>query len=406
MKRAVKRLRTRATRARLPVTIRRDGFKVGVGVRRAHVAWDTAISPLWVDLFIPASKTDYMRTGSYVRLWRNNSETCPFSMLLAAWDAATDKRPTAPLFQDSKGNALSYKLLQKILRSLVRQSDSTLHSTALTACGLAALRPSRWQALSNDSWQVASASARMGALGSARSAASLREVCWVAGCPSRKSCAGRQMTSTTSPHASPDKVAEGPLIIKFPPAHRYRNVTVDKGGFSPTHRYRNVTVDKGGFSPTHVVPDPRTGEGFQRSFRSWLFPAAPSMTASLVCTTSLGPASPAPSNAASPFCTSSPLATIFSSTSLSLYRPASALPRYAGASSSPPLSPRSIRALVRTCSRRLADLASYSFSPRPRVSSALAEGPLIIKFPPAHRYRNNRSVFRFSSNSPSPFVKG
>eukprot|EP00808_Paulinella_micropora_P023254 g40435.t1 len=39
-----------------------------------------------------------------------------------------------------------------------------------------------------------------------------------------------------------------------------------------------------------------------------------------------------------------------------------------------------------TRSRRLAGLASYSFSPRPRVSSALAEGTLIIKFPSAHRY--------------------
>eukprot|EP00808_Paulinella_micropora_P014727 g56102.t1 len=65
-----------------------------------------------------------------------------------------------------------------------------------------------------------------------------------------------------------------------------------------------------------------------------------------------------------------------------------ALPRYAGASSSPLLSPRSIQTLVRTRSRLLADLAFYSFSPRPRASSALAEGLLIIKFPPAHRYRN------------------
>eukprot|EP00808_Paulinella_micropora_P031199 g58411.t1 len=229
MKRAVKRLRTRATRARLPVTVvlvarllhtlpsisalgpdsimiaavlcvgvyglLRSGEMVSKSesasapLLRAHVAWDTAISPPWVDLFIPASKTDYMRTGSYVRLWRNNSATCPFSRLLAAWDAATDKRPTAPLFQDSKGTALSYTWLQKVLRSLVRAVglDPSLYSShslrigGATSLAMACVSADeikligRWSSvsyqlyvrLSNDSWQVASASARMGALGSA-----------------------------------------------------------------------------------------------------------------------------------------------------------------------------------------------------------------------------------------------
>eukprot|EP00808_Paulinella_micropora_P019961 g25966.t1 len=160
MKRAVKHLRTRATRARLPVTVLLvarllytlpsisalgpDSIMIAavlcVGVYgllrsgeivsksesasapllRVHVAWDAATSPLWIYLFIPASKTDYMRTGSYVRLWKNNPETCPFSKLLAAWDAATDRFPTTPLFQDTKCKALSYKWLQKVLRSLVK----------------------------------------------------------------------------------------------------------------------------------------------------------------------------------------------------------------------------------------------------------------------------------------------
>eukprot|EP00808_Paulinella_micropora_P003978 g9302.t1 len=313
------------------MTPARDGFKVGVGVRspvQGARRLGHSDLPLWVNLLIPASKTDYMRTGSYVRLWRNNSETCPFSRLLAAWHAATDKRPTAPLFQASKGNALSYKWLQKVLRSLVKAVglDPSLYSShslriggatslamagesadAIKHIGTSTSSDDQRKTCETDSPPLNTPPAEKLRIAADPRAPILADA--LASCHESFESLTYSWYYTedhlTSPHASPDKVAEGPLIIKFPPAHRYRNVTVDKGGFSPTHVvpwfpsssttgpqpffFLSFPVLAFSFhvtsfsSPLPLFRDPRTGEGFQRSFRSWLFPAAPFMTANLVC---------------------------------------------------------------------------------------------------------------------------
>eukprot|EP00457_Paulinella_chromatophora_P007126 gb/GEZN01007146.1/.p1 GENE.gb/GEZN01007146.1/~~gb/GEZN01007146.1/.p1 ORF type:complete len:332 (+),score=37.90 gb/GEZN01007146.1/:161-1156(+) len=158
--RAIKRLRSRARRSRLPIIIPlatrmlqllplgpsssllvvmlaavittgiygllRSGEMVAkphsasAPLRRCHVTWDAASPSMWVDLFIEASKTDICREGATtVRLHRNDTITCPVSNLWRAWVAAPNKLMSASLFQSEDGSPLSYSWLQSSLRDLI-----------------------------------------------------------------------------------------------------------------------------------------------------------------------------------------------------------------------------------------------------------------------------------------------
>eukprot|EP00808_Paulinella_micropora_P018971 g32094.t1 len=169
-KRAVKRLRTRARRVRLPIAVclaarllslldarHADAASsmlaaflcVGIyGLLRSgemvskdesasspllhrSVVWDPAAPPQWADLHIPASRTDYLRQGATVRLWANGSFSCPVARLARAWARAPDRSLEAPVFQSTVGKGLSSKGLQESLRSLCKSAglDPSVYSS-------------------------------------------------------------------------------------------------------------------------------------------------------------------------------------------------------------------------------------------------------------------------------------
>eukprot|EP00808_Paulinella_micropora_P000448 g49020.t1 len=167
-KRALKRLRARATRSRLPITIPlacrlldvlascsvggggplalserciamlRAAVCVGIyallrsgelvaksqsassPLRRRHILWDSLCPPRWVDIVIDASKSDWCRAGRTLRVFRNGSRSCPVVALEAVWALAVDQSPLASLLQDDRGKPLTYSWLQSSLRALVR----------------------------------------------------------------------------------------------------------------------------------------------------------------------------------------------------------------------------------------------------------------------------------------------
>ena len=200
IKRGIKRLRSRAPRSRLPITIwlaakilniitSADG-QTGImlaavicsgiyglfrsselvpkmyhgllegGLRRDHVFWDPQGE--WVDIRLDSSKTDYFREGTMVRLHRNGSSTCPVTHLRRAWQAAPNKSPSAFVFQDSKGRHLSYSWLQQSLRTVITRLglNASLYGThslrigGATSLAMLGERPSvikqmgRWSSLS------------------------------------------------------------------------------------------------------------------------------------------------------------------------------------------------------------------------------------------------------------------
>ena len=87
-------------------------------LRRADVLWleDRVV------IRLRESKTDVDRTGVDITLFRISSSTlCPYAWLRKAWDAAPDQTPSAPLFQQQTGGAVSYKfMLSWVKEALVR----------------------------------------------------------------------------------------------------------------------------------------------------------------------------------------------------------------------------------------------------------------------------------------------
>jgi hypothetical protein len=198
VKRGIKKLRSRKARSRLPITIwlaarliksitAQDGMAgtmltaaicTGIyglmragemveksesghqGLRRDHVFWDP--DRKWVDIRLDNSKTDYFREGVVIRLHANGSSTCPVAKLRAAWDAAVDDSPGAPVFQQANGAPCTYKWLQHSLRMVVDRigldkSDYGTHSLRIggaTSLAIAGERPEtikemgRWKSLS------------------------------------------------------------------------------------------------------------------------------------------------------------------------------------------------------------------------------------------------------------------
>ena len=93
------------------ITIKGDKHHM---LTRGDVIWH----PASADIRLRQSKTDYLRKGVTVHLFRNNSPTCPFPLLKVAWDAATDRLPSAALFQDGEGSPLRYtELLAAVKRA-------------------------------------------------------------------------------------------------------------------------------------------------------------------------------------------------------------------------------------------------------------------------------------------------
>lgn len=83
---------------------------------RSDVTWELDNSVAAIHLRV--SKTDPMREGITVRVYANQSPTCPVSALQAWWDAAVDQTPRAPLFQLPDGRPFPYTVLNKCIQDL------------------------------------------------------------------------------------------------------------------------------------------------------------------------------------------------------------------------------------------------------------------------------------------------
>jgi len=67
-------------------------------------------------LFLPESKTDVFRVGVSIRIAANSSSLCPVALLKLAWRSARNQHPSAPLFQNDDGSAVSYAQLALLIR--------------------------------------------------------------------------------------------------------------------------------------------------------------------------------------------------------------------------------------------------------------------------------------------------
>jgi hypothetical protein len=85
-------------------------------LRRDDVIWHDD----FVEIKLRASKTDYLRQGVTITLWRNDSSTCPYFLLRNAWDAAISQEPSAALFQDGRGKPLAYSALLRSIKTATR----------------------------------------------------------------------------------------------------------------------------------------------------------------------------------------------------------------------------------------------------------------------------------------------
>jgi hypothetical protein len=85
-------------------------------LRREEVTWYDD----YVEIRLRASKTDYLRQGVTITLWRNNSATCPYTRLRDAWDSAPAQQPSAALFQDGRGSPLSYSALLRSIKDAIQ----------------------------------------------------------------------------------------------------------------------------------------------------------------------------------------------------------------------------------------------------------------------------------------------
>jgi integrase len=133
-------------------------FKKGGDVlARSDVRW----FPSKVVITLRESKTDVFREGVEIQLFKNDSHTCPYTLLRKAWDRAPLKRPDAPLLQNADGSPFTYLVLQARLKAICKElgwrGSITAHSlriggaTSLAMLGYPAstIRTlGRWRSLS------------------------------------------------------------------------------------------------------------------------------------------------------------------------------------------------------------------------------------------------------------------
>ena len=73
-----------------------------------------------VVLRIRRSKTDIFRQGVDITLWKDDSDTCPYTHLKDLFDNSPLQYPGAPLFQNSDGSPLLYAQLVKATKDLAQ----------------------------------------------------------------------------------------------------------------------------------------------------------------------------------------------------------------------------------------------------------------------------------------------
>jgi hypothetical protein len=111
-------------------------------LRRSDVTWFNDR----VEIFLRASKTDYLRRGVTIKLFRNDTSSCPYSLLKSAWDNALNRSSAAALFQDLRGNPMTYTALLRSIKIAIQrlQLDAANYgghslraggATSLALCG-------------------------------------------------------------------------------------------------------------------------------------------------------------------------------------------------------------------------------------------------------------------------------
>jgi hypothetical protein len=71
-----------------------------------------------VVLLLRRSKTDELRKGVNVTLWKNGSSTCPWKAVKEAWRRAPFPFPFAPLLQNRDGSSVGYARMQAAVKEL------------------------------------------------------------------------------------------------------------------------------------------------------------------------------------------------------------------------------------------------------------------------------------------------
>lgn len=76
----------------------------------------------YVDLYIDGSKGDVFRQGVTVRVFRNNSKTCPYAALMARFKhRSKNATGAAPVFCTKSGKPVSYSLFQQKLKATIKK---------------------------------------------------------------------------------------------------------------------------------------------------------------------------------------------------------------------------------------------------------------------------------------------
>jgi hypothetical protein len=83
-------------------------------LQRADVSW----ADDHCTITLRESKTDVLRLGVDVHIYKNGSPTCPYKALRRVYDAAPLKYPSAPLFQNADGSPLQYAALLRGIKAL------------------------------------------------------------------------------------------------------------------------------------------------------------------------------------------------------------------------------------------------------------------------------------------------
>ena len=86
-------------------------------LRRSQVTW----FPDHICIHLFESKSDIFREGVDVKIFANDSATCPVAALRAVFASAPRRGPDAPAFQDSCGRPLLYTTLLAALKTLAAQ---------------------------------------------------------------------------------------------------------------------------------------------------------------------------------------------------------------------------------------------------------------------------------------------
>ena len=81
---------------------------------RGDVTWHK----FHADIRLRFTKRDIFHTGITVKIFKNDSPTCPYTWLKTVVDEAPFKIDTAPVFQNNNGSALSYNQLQTVIKGL------------------------------------------------------------------------------------------------------------------------------------------------------------------------------------------------------------------------------------------------------------------------------------------------